>query len=86
MNAQIINVFKKKQQVNFRLKSLQILPKTRYYKCLILVEKEVGLVEENPEGKQGKGEKWRRKEGEGRRISVGNKRFNGRRWERQPLV
>ena len=29
---------------------------------------------------------WRRKEGEGRRRSVGNKRFNGRRWERRPLV
>ena len=43
-------------------------------------------MEENAEGKQGKGEKWRRKEGEGRRRSVGNKNLNGRRWERRPLV
>ena len=32
------------------------------------------------EGKHGKGEKWRRKEG-GR-----EKKVNGRRWERRPLV
>ena len=37
-------------------------------------------------GKQGKGEKWRRKEGEGRRRPIGNKRVNDCRWERRPLV